>query len=309
MAINYNMYGSPQIYGAPQVQAGRDRRYQRAYEAQRAANKNAMDLLLMSYNNNIEKNRSVQVSRDDSMSNDIYDAFYADTANTKITRRATTGNDLLLGAKTAEELLQIAGVIKPVGKPTAAYMTQLNAAKELISKATEANRLGGNTNFDFSSTSTPATEYSFDKYSLGISEALSKKYAALGNLQRGALENETISTSDDESVVFSMNSSSQIENEFSQMQKNFKSMTESFNKDFTTYGQQQKKIGTYQTATLSEDQMYRKILSDIESSYTSFNSRKDKGYVAGMYMNPRIADRKIPSATEYLASLPTTITP
>jgi hypothetical protein len=312
MPIKYNMYGSPQIYGAPQVQRGRDRKSQRAYEAHQLANKNAMDLLLQAYTTTIEKNRVVTEARDDSMINDIYDSFYADTASTKITRRATTGNDLLLGAQTAEELLQIAGVVKPTGKLSSAYVTQLNAAEELIRKATEASRLGGNTLFnDFDPQAvTPVddgpTTYSFDKFSAGITEALTKKYSSLGELQRGLLKNETATTTDDEQVVFSNNNAYQVQNEFSNMQKNWKTTTAQMNLDFTKYGQNQKKIGMYQTATLSEDQMYKKILSDIQSSYTMFNSEQAQGYVADTYMNPQATNINTTSDA-YLASLPTTI--
>lgn len=331
MAIKYNMYGSPQIYGAPQVQRGKDRKYQRAYEAHQLANKNAMDLLLKAYTANIEKNRVVTEARDDSMINDIYDSFYAGTeedadgnviSSAKITRRAVTGNDLLLGAQTAEELLQIAGVVKPTGKLSSAYVTQLNAAKELIRQATEGSRLGGSTLFnpvlnfaqlafgkkpkDVTPVVDGPTTYSFDKFSAGITEALTKKYSSLGELQRGLLKNETATTTDDEQVVFSNNNAYQVQNEFSNMQKNWKTTTAQMNLDFTKYGQNQKKIGMYQTATLSEDQMYKKILSDIQSSYTMFNSEQEQGYVADTYMNPQATNINTTSDA-YLASLPTTI--
>jgi len=324
MAIKYNMYGSPQIYGAPQVQRGKDRKYQRAYEARELENKNAMDLLLKAYTANIERNRVVTATREVGIKNDIYDSFFADTANTKITRRATTGNDLLLGAKTAEELLQIAEVVKPTNgnKAISAYNVQLTAAKNLISQATSASKLGGNTLFDPALTiaqtvfgKTPKvkepvaevpTTYSFDKFSSGITEALTKKYSSLGELQRGLLQNETATTTDDEKVIFSNNNAYQVQNEYANMQKNWKTTTAQINTDFTKYGQDQKKIGMYQTAFLSEDQMYKKILSDIEASYTTFNSTQGQGYVANTYMKPQSTNINTTSDA-YLASLPTTI--
>ena len=325
MAIKYNMYGSPQIYGAPQVQAGKDRKYYRAFLARELENKNAMDLLLKAYTANIERNRVVTATREVGIKNDIYDSFFADTANTKITRRATTGNDLLLGAKTAEELLQIAEVVKPTkgNQAVRAYNVQLTAAKNLINQATSASKLGGNTLFDpvinftqvafgkQSKAKEPVadvpTTYSFDKFSTGITEALTKKYSSLGELQRGLLQNETATTTDDEQVVFSNNNAYQVQNEYANMQKNWKTTTDQINTDFTKYGQDQKKIGMYQTAFLSEDQMYKKILSDIQSSYTTFNSTQGQGYVADKYMNPRSTNIDTTS-NAYLASLPTTIT-
>ncbi len=329
MAIKYNMYGSPQIYGAPQVQRGKDRKYERAFFARELENKNAMDLLLKAYTANIERNRIVTATREVGIKNDIYDSFFADTANTKITRRATTGNDLLLGAQTAEELLQIAEVVKPRSgrQAISAYNVQLTAAQNLISQATSASKLGGNTLFDgmnvltgflsqtgafglkpkaVTSVADVPTKYSFDKFSSGITEALTKKYSSLGELQRGLLQNETATTDDDEQVVFSNNNAYQVQNEYANMQKNFKTTTAQINTDFTKYGQDQKKIGMYQTAFLSEDQMYKKILSDIEASYTTFNSTQGQGYVADTYMNPQATNIDTTSDA-YLASLPTTI--
>tara|TARA_R110002126_G_scaffold269909_5_gene413627 strand:- start:3439 stop:4437 length:999 start_codon:yes stop_codon:yes gene_type:complete len=329
MAIKYNMYGSPQIYGAPQVQRGKDRKYQQAFFARELENKNAMDLLLKAYNTNIEKNRVVTATREVGIKNDIYDSFFADTANTKITRRATTGNDLLLGARTAEELLQLAEVVKPTrgNKAIRAYNVQLTAAQNLISQATTASQLGGNAKFDlgppvngaalmagFLGKKPKATEpvadvptkYSFDKFSTGITEALTKKYSSLGELQRGLLQNETATTTDDEKVIFSNNNAYQVQNEYANMQKNWKTTTAQINTDFTKYGQDQKKIGMYQTASLSEDQMYKKILSDIEASYTTFNSTQGQGYVADTYINPQATNIDTTSDA-YLASLPTTI--
>ena len=330
MAIKYNMYGSPQIYGAPQVQRGKDRKYQQAFFARELENKNAMDLLLKAYTANIERNRVVTATREVGIKNDIYDSFFADTANTKITRRATTGNDLLLGAQTAEELLQIAEITKPTSgrQAISAYNVQLTAAKNLINQATSASKLGGNTLFDLSKpvngaqviaeilgakpkkgaapvADVPIT-YSFDKFSSGITEALTKKYSSLGELQRGLLQNETATTTDDEQVVFSNNNAYQVQNEYANMQKNWKTTTAQINTDFTKYGQDQKKIGMYQTAFLSEDQMYKKILSDIQSSYTTFNSTQGQGYVADTYMNPQSTNIDTTSDA-YLASLPTTI--
>ena len=332
MAIKYNMYGSPQIYGAPQVQRGKDRKYQQAFFARELENKNAMDLLLKAYTANIERNRVVTATREVGIKNDIYDSFFADTANTKITRRATTGNDLLLGAQTAEELLQIAEITKPTSgrQAISAYNVQLTAAKNLINQATSASQLGGNIKFNLGppvngaelaagflgkkpKTKEPVadvpTTYSFDKFSSGITEALTKKYSSLGELQRGLLQNETATTTDDEQVVFSNNNAYQVQNEYANMQKNWKTTTAQINTDFTKYGQDQKKIGMYQTAFLSEDQMYKKILSDIQSSYTTFNSTQGQGYVADTYMNPQSTNIDTTSDA-YLASLPTTtITP
>ena len=329
MAIKTNMYGSPQIYGAPQVQRGKDRKYQQAFFARELENKNAMDLLLKAYTANIERNRIVTATREVGIKNDIYDSFFADTANTKITRRATTGNDLLLGAQTAEELLQIAEVVKPTSgrQAISAYNVQLTAAKGLISKAREGSQLGGNTLFSgmnvikgflsqggafglkpeaVTSVADVPTTYSFDKFSSGITEALTKKYSSLGELQRGLFQNETATTTDDEQVVFSNNNAYQVQNEYANMQKNWKTTTAQINTDFTKYGQDQKKIGMYQTAFLSEDQMYKKILSDIQSSYTTFNSTQGQGYVADTYMKPQSTNIDTTSDA-YLASLPTTI--
>ena len=274
-------------------------------------NKNAMDLLLKAYTANIERNRVVTATREVGIKNDIYDSFFADTANTKITRRATTGNDLLLGAQTAEELLQIAEVVKPTSgrQAISAYNVQLTAAQNLISKAKEGSQLGGNTLFDGMTVTSVAdvpTKYSFDKFSTGITEALTKKYSSLGELQRGLLQNETATTTDDEQVVFSNNNAYQVQNEYANMQKNWKTTTAQINTDFTKYGQDQKKIGMYQTAFLSEDQMYKKILNDIQSSYTTFNSTQGQGYVADTYMNPQATNIDTTSDA-YLASLPTTI--
>ena len=272
-------------------------------------NKNAMDLLLKAYTANIEKNRVVTATREVGIKNDIYDSFFADTANTKITRRATTGKDLLLGAQTAEELLRIAKVVKPISgrQAISAYNVQLTAAQNLISKAKEGSQLGGNTLFDgVNPVANVSTKYSFDKFSSGITEALTKKYSSLGELQRGLLQNETATTTDDEQVVFSNNNAYQVQNEYANMQKNWKTTTAQINTDFTKYGQNQKKIGMYQTAFLSEDQMYKKILSDIQSSYTTFNSTQGQGYVADTYMKPQSTNIDTTSDA-YLASLPTTI--
>ena len=272
-------------------------------------NKNAMDLLLKAYTATIEKNRVVTATREVGIKNDIYDSFFADTANTKITRRATTGKDLLLGAQTAEELLRIAKVVKPISgrQAISAYNVQLTAAQNLISKAKEGSQLGGNTLFDgVNPVTNVSTKYSFDKFSSGITEALTKKYSSLGELQRGLLQNETATTTDDEQVVFSNNNAYQVQNEYANMQKNWKTTTAQINTDFTKYGQNQKKIGMYQTAFLSEDQMYKKILSDIQSSYTTFNSTQGQGYVADTYMNPQSTNIDTTSDA-YLASLPTTI--
>lgn len=339
MAIKYNSYGSPQIYGSPQVQSGKDRKYQRAFMAQQAANKAAMDLLLKGYNTNIEKNRVVTATREVGMKNDIYDSFFADTTNTKIIRRATTGNDLLLGAKTAEELLQVAGVVKPTGKgkPLTEYNKQMTAAKGLIGEATAANRLGGNIMFDlndpyanaisaanspWASKATKAagkkaeadqkaalvpTTYSFDRMAGGISDALTKKYAALGGLQRGALKNESATTADDEGVIFNTSAAFSVEQDFAAMSKNFAATTAEQNAAFTSYGQDQKKIGMYQTASLSEDQMYKKILSDIEGSYTSFNNIQESRNVSDTYVGAQDLNKTTTSATQYLGALPTTI--
>ena len=271
-------------------------------------NKNAMDLLLKAYTATIEKNRVVTATREVGIKNDIYDSFFADTANTKITRRATTGKDLLLGAQTAEELLRIAKVVKPISgrQAISAYNVQLTAAQNLISKAKEGSQLGGNTLFDgVNPVTNVSTKYSFDKFSSGITEALTKKYSSLGELQRGLLQNETATTTDDEQVVFSNNNAYQVQNEYANMQKNWKTTTAQINKNFTKYGQDQKKIGMYQTAFLSEDQMYKKILSDIQSSYTTFNSTQGQGYVADTYMNPQSTNINT-KADAYLASLPTT---
>lgn len=322
MAIKYNMYGSPQIYGAPQVQAGKDRKYKQAYDARVLENKNAMDLLLKAYTANIEKNRVVTATREVGMKNDIYDEFFADTANIKITRRETTGNDLLLGAQTAEELLQIAGVKKPTVKnQQAAYNTQLTAATGLINQAKASNKLGGNTMFDINNsnsvTKTTAAQttaaaapitYSFDKYASGINDALTKKYSALGELQRGGLQNQTATTADDEAVLFKTNAAYSVQSEFDALSKNFKGTTDQINTEFTKYNQDQKRIGMYQTASLSEDQMYKKIISDIESSYTTFNSKKEKGYVGDTYMNPSVVNKNT-TRTDYIKTLPTIITP
>lgn len=325
MAIKYNMYGSPQIYGAPQVQAAKDRKYKQAYDAKVLKNKNAMDLLLKAYTANIEKNKVVTATREVGMKNDIYDEFFADTSSIKITRRETTGNDLLLGAQTAEELLQIAGVKKPTVKnQQAAYNTQLTAATDLINQAKAANKLGGNTMFDPALTSaqtvfgkTPKvkepvaevpTTYSFDKYASGINDALIKKYSALGELQRGGLQNQTATTADDEAVLFKTNAAYSVQSEFDALSKNFKGTTDQINTEFTKYNQDQKRIGMYQTASLSEDQMYKKIISDIESSYTTFNSKKEKEYVGDTYMNPSVVNKNT-TKEDYIKTLPTIITP
>ena len=329
MAIRYNSYGSPQIYGSPQVQAGKDRKYQQRFMAQEAANRNAMDLLLKGYTANIEKNRVVTATREAGMKNDVYDAFFADTASTKITRRATTGNDLLLGAQTAEELLRVAGVTKPTAKnQQSAYNTQLTAAKGLINQAAAASKLGGNAMFDFNDPYAAAinaalspfaskaqkdagkkataaqaaaavpTTYSFDRMAGGISDALQKKYAALGGMQRG--------TVDGENVIFNTSAAFSVDRDFSAMSKNFAATTAEQNAAFTTYGQDQKKIGMYQTASLSEDQMYKKILSDIEGSYTSFNNIQESRNVSGDYVGA--ADlNKTTTAAQYLGTLPTAI--
>lgn len=332
MAIKYNMYGSPQIYGAPQVQAGKDRKYKQAYDAKVLENKNAMDLLLKAYTANIEKNRVVTATREVGMKNDIYDEFFADTANIKITRRATTGNDLLLGAQTAEELLQIAEIAKPTSgrQAISAYNVQLTAAQGLIGQATAATKLGGNTLFDLSKpvngaqviagilgakpkkdaapvADVPIT-YSFDKYASGINDALTKKYSALGELQRGGLQNQTATTADDEAVLFKTNAAYSVQSEFDALSKNFKGTTDQINTEFTKYNQDQKRIGMYQTASLSEDQMYKKIISDIESSYTTFNSKKEKGYVGDTYMNPSVVNKNT-TKSDYIKTLPTIITP
>ncbi len=322
MAIKYNMYGSPQIYGSPQVQAAKDRKYKQAYDAKVLKNKNAMDLLLKAYTANIEKNKVVTATREVGMKNDIYDEFFADTSSIKITRRETTGNDLLLGAQTAEELLQIAGVKKPTVKnQQAAYNTQLTAATDLINQAKAANKLGGNTMFDINNSNsvtkttaaqttaaaTPIT-YSFDKYASGINDALTKKYSALGELQRGGLQNQTATTADDEAVLFKTNAAYSVQSEFDAISKNFKSTTDQINTEFTKYNQDQKRIGMYQTASLSEDQMYKKIISDIESSYTTFNSKKEKEYVGDTYMNPSVVNKNT-TREDYIKTLPTIITP
>ena len=149
--------------------------------------------------------------------------------------------------------------------------------------------------------------YSFDKFSTGITEALTKKYSSLGDLQRGLLQNETATTEDDEQVVFSNNNAYQVQNEYSAMQKNFKQYVKDVNTEFTKYGQDMKKIGTYQTATMSEDMLYKKILSDIQASYNTFNAVQEQGYIAGSYMNPQTGNINTTSTNAYLASLPTTI--
>jgi hypothetical protein len=148
--------------------------------------------------------------------------------------------------------------------------------------------------------------YQFDQYALGITDALTKKYSALGPLQRGGLKNDTASTTDDEAVLFNTDPSYAIQSEFDSLSKNFAATTAQQNAAFTQYAQDQKKIGMYQTASLSQDQMYKKILSDIESSYITINNKKEKGNVSDTYMAPQETVKTTASAAEYLATLPTT---
>lgn len=308
MAITYNQYGSPQIYGAPQVQAGYDRRYRQRYDAQASKNKKEMDILLAAYTQKLA-DRPPVVRDFENISSNIYEQYYKTAQTTTyateedkkkkknpITNLGYTlsnnpmgANDFLLRATSAKELLQMGNYKKPKG--LSGYIAEkaaLATAQAMIDDAMKTSRIGGTQLFDLPQESQTTPTYAFDKFEVGLMDELTKKYSALGELKKGLLANETESTADDEGVLFSTNKPYQISNELADMKKNFKTMYETINAEFTKYGQDNRKIGTYQTAYLSEDQLYKKMLHDIRSTYSTFGSVVTPSNVTSEYFNPQM---------------------
>ena len=302
-----------------------EKEYQR--KERERLNRIQMDLLMAAYskrtaNPNLPSAESIKTSQ---FGRTLFDEFYKAaqpldkqlSEGYTVTSTAVGPNDFLLNARTPAELLQLAGITKPsrsVGifsKERSDYAAAEEAADSLIRMAKDTSRIGGDTAFGFANEVTDkqlADRYNVSKFTPAILEELNKKYAALGPLQRGLLKNETETTEDDERVLFNQSTAFQVDTELKKMQTDFKKLTDDINKEFTLYGQHKQKIGTYQTAALSEDQMFKQILQNIRSSYSTFEGEADSRYVGDKYFSERPTQytysTDVPDAAAYLKTLP-----
>lgn len=325
-----------------------------------AENKAAMDLLMLAYQRRTLPPMGVDDTPETATSKLLYEDFYSKPQAFKesinkqtaagtytpqpisgytITSRALTANEFLLNATTAEELLKLAGVVKPVNyKPryeyrsryiyhnrrrspnlsppvissTDTYGIQRQAAIKLINDAKDVSRVGGTSFFNFKQETDSAElekRYNIDKFTPIILEELAKKHSALGSLQRGLLNNETVDTSDDEKVLYSTNKSFAVDQELKNLKDNFKSMVDKINLKFTEYGQYSGKLGSYQSAYLSEESMLKQMAQDIRSTYTTYGGVKEEGeYMGDQYYKPSILNETVPNEnqfTDFLNNLPT----
>lgn len=290
-----------------------------AKEAAKKENQIKMDILMRAYGEARAKAENPVVTGSmptTSLGKNIYDEFYASSGNFTVSSKALGPNDFLLNASNADELLKIAGYTKSTQKGmmgsnyTDYKPGYYAAATSLIDAAKQASVLGGSA---FLVEQAEPTKYNLQTMLPEISKELQTKYNLLGSLQRGNLKNETESTADDEGVMFFQDPALAVEAELKKIQTDFNQLTQNINEEFTRYGQSTKKIGTYQTASLSEEQMFKKILQGIRETYTRFNGEAEGSYVGNKYANTTPANFQFSSATPdaktYLQKFPTLIKP
>lgn len=302
-----------------QVRALMDANTPAAKEAAKKENQIKMDILMKAYNQARAAAANPVITGSmptTGLGKGIYEEFYALSDNFTVSSKALGPNDFLLNAASADELLKIAGYKKTnrkgvMGRTYTGYEPgYYEAATSLFDAAKQASILGGSA---FLTEQAKPTEYDIAKMLPKISEELQTKYNTLGSLQRGELKNETETTADDEQVMFFQDPALAMEAELKKIQKDFSQLTKNINEEFTRYGQSTKKIGTYQTASLSEEQMFKKILQGIRETYTRFNGEAENAYVGNRYANTTPANFQFSSATPdakaYLQTLPTLIKP
>jgi len=243
-----------------------------------------------------------------------------------ISERERGADEFLFNARTPEELLTMAGIEKPkkwkpyyytydrkkgkvIQETDDDYSRKLHAANKLFESAKATSLTGGSSFFNFA---TPTEEeelnkrYDFNKFLPAITEELQNKYSALGGYQRGLLANETVETSDDEKVLWKTNPAMAVEAEIKALQSTFKDVTKKINEEFTRYSQSQRKLGTYQSAALSEEQMMQALGQQIRSTYTTFGGQAEDSYIGNQYMSP--VDKNIDlenfNIQDYISGLP-----
>lgn len=291
-----------------------------AKEERRKANEAKMDILINAYRKAREQAQTPVITGSmpvSSFGKSIFDEFYANNTSFSVTSNPIKPNEFLLNARTPEELLSIAGFEKQKRKGLwGIYQNQYEpgyyeAATSLMDSVKRAD-LVGNSSFFINETKEPVT-YDMARMMPEISNELARKYNILGGLQRGALRNETESIEDDELVLFQQDPALAMEAELQKIQGGFSQITKNINEEFTRYGQSTKKIGTYQTASLSEEQMFKKILQGIRETYTRFNGEAEEAYVGNKYAYTTPANFEFSEATpdtkRYLQEFPTLIKP
>jgi len=306
--------------------------------AQREAdNRQQMDIIMAAYNRYLENLQAPVVSGPmprTVVGKKLYDTFIPQQLGSvgfTIKERERSADEFLFNARTPEELLTMAGIKKPanwnpyyftfernpytnVGEQVIKetkddYANKLKAANKLFESAKATSLTGGSSFFNFAK-STEEEElnkrYDFNKFLPGITEELQNKYSALGGYQRGLLANETVETSDDEKVLFKTNPAMAVEAEIKALQSTFKDITKKINDEFTRYSQSQRKLGSYQSAALSEEQMMQALGQQIRSTYTTFGGQAEDSYIGNQYMSPidKNIDLENFNIQDYMSGLP-----
>jgi len=306
--------------------------------AQREAdNRQQMDIIMAAYNRYLENLQAPVVSGPmprTVVGKKLYDTFKPQQLGSvgfTIKERERSADEFLFNARTPEELLTMAGIKKPanwnpyyyafernpytnmgervIKETEDDYANKLKAANKLFESAKATSLTGGSSFFNFAK-STEEEElnkrYDFNKFLPGITEELQNKYSALGGYQRGLLANETVETSDDEKVLFKTNPAMAVEAEIKALQSTFKDITKKINDEFTRYSQSQRKLGSYQSAALSEEQMMQALGQQIRSTFTSFGGQAEDSYIGNQYMSPidKNIDLENFNIQDYMSGLP-----
>lgn len=306
--------------------------------AQREAdNRQQMDIIMAAYNRYLENLQAPVVSGPmprTVVGKKLYDTFKPQQLGSvgfTIKERERSADEFLFNARTPEELLTMAGIKKPanwnpyyyafernpytnmgervIKETEDDYANKLKAANKLFESAKATSLTGGSSFFNFAK-STEEEElnkrYDFNKFLPGITEELQNKYSALGGYQRGLLANETVETSDDEKVLFKTNPAMAVEAEIKALQSTFKDITKKINDEFTRYSQSQRKLGSYQSAALSEEQMMQALGQQIRSTYTTFGGQAEDSYIGNQNMSPidKNIDLENFNIQDYMSGLP-----
>lgn len=306
--------------------------------AQREAdNRQQMDIIMAAYNRYLENLQAPVVSGPmprTVVGKKLYDTFKPQQLGSvgfTIKERERSANEFLFNARTPEELLTMAGIKKPanwnpyyypfernpytnvlervIKETDDDYSRKLHAANKLFESAKATSLTGGSSFFNFAKPTEEAElnkRYDFKKFLPAITEELQNKYSALGGYQRGLLANETVETSDDEKVLWKTNPAMAVEAEIKALQSTFKDITQKINDEFTRYSQSQRKLGSYQSAALSEEQMMQALGQQIRSTYTTFGGQAEDSYIGNKYMSP--VDKNIDlenfNIQDYMSGLP-----